>query len=364
MDLQLGLFPDDPPAPAPAGVGPAPVSAHLEETARRIPSTVRMGTSSWSFPGWEGVVWDRPASQTTLARDGLEAYARHPLLRTVGIDRTYYRTIGVDDFRAYADAVPADFRFLVKADRLLTSPTDPEAFGVREPNPRFLDPAYAVEEVVGPLWEGLGPKMGPLLFQFSPIPPNLVGGTPAFLERLFRFLAALPDGPLYALELRTPAFLDERYKELLEATGAAHCYNVHPAMTPLARQLELVSPFYQPALVIRWMLHAGLKYDDAKDRYAPFDRIVDEDVPSRERIATAVLDATVAERQAFVIVNNKAEGSAPLSVFRLAERLADWTAPASDAPPFTGAPDAASPVAGSTPAPSRSWPSSGDPHAP
>jgi uncharacterized protein YecE (DUF72 family) len=338
MDLQLGLFPDEPPPPEPAPVGPAPRSAELKELARRIPPTVRMGTSSWSFPGWEGIVWDRKASQAMLARDGLDAYARHPLLRAVGVDRTYYRSIGADDFRAYADAVPADFRFLVKADRLLTSPTDPEASGVRESNPRFLDPVYAVEEVVGPMRDGLGCRMGPLLFQFSPIPPNLVGGAGAFFDRLFRFLTALPEGPLYAVELRTPSFLNDRYRELLEATGAAHCYNVHPSMAPLSRQLELVSPFYQPALVVRWMLHAGLKYEVAKDRYAPFDRIVDEDVPSRELIATAVLDAAVAERPAFVIVNNKAEGSAPLSVRRLAERLADWTAPPSDAPPFTGAP--------------------------
>ena len=31
-----------------------------------------------------------------LARHGLEAYAKHPLLRTVGLDRTYYRPIGVE----------------------------------------------------------------------------------------------------------------------------------------------------------------------------------------------------------------------------------------------------------------------------
>jgi uncharacterized protein YecE (DUF72 family) len=338
MDLQLGLFPEEPAPPGRVGVGPAPRSRDLIDLARRLPATVRLGTSSWSFPGWEGIVWDRKASQATLAGDGLGAYARHPLFRTVGLDRTYYRSITAADFRAYADVVPSDFRFLVKADRLLTSPTDPEAYGVRGPNPKFLDLEYALEYVVGPMQEGLGSKAGPLLFQFPPIPPNLVGGAAAFLDRLFGFLAALPEGPLYAVELRTPSFLNERYRELLESTTIAHCYNVHPSMTPLARQLALVSPFYQPALVVRWMLHAGLPYEVARDRYAPFDRIVDEDAPSREQIVTAVLDAAVAERPAFVIVNNKAEGSAPVSVRRLAERMADWVAPPSDAPPFSGAP--------------------------
>ena len=72
------------------------------------------------------------------------------------------------------------------------------------------------------------------------------------------------------------------------------------------------------------MLHAGFRYEVAKERYAPFDRIVDEDLASRERIAVAVLDALIAERGVFVIANNKAEGSAPLSIVRLAERIANW----------------------------------------
>ena len=324
MDVQLGLFPEDPPPRPTAGVAAAAVPVGVREVAERLPSRLRMGTSSWSFPGWAGIVWDRSVSATTLARDGLSAYARHPLLRTVGIDRTYYRSIGADDFRAYARAVPDDFRFLVKADRLVTSPTEPEGYGVRDLNPRFLDPVWAADEVVAPMVEGLGEKAGPLLFQFSPIHPNLVGGRGAFLTRLHRFLERLPEGPLYAVELRTPAFLTREYVELLEATGAAHCYNVHPAMAPLERQVAVVSPFYQPTLVVRWMLHAGLRYDAAKDRYEPFDRIVDEDAESRERIAQMVLDAAVAERGSFVVVNNKAEGSAPLSIVRLAERVAHW----------------------------------------
>lgn len=325
MNTQLGLFPDEPTRVV-APIGPADVPERLRSSARRLPASLRMGTSSWSFPGWAGIVYDRRATERTLARHGLEAYAAHPLLRSVGIDRTYYRTISAEDFRAYADSVPPDFRFLVKAERTLTSPLDPEARSVRVENPRFLDAEYAKAEVVGPMMDGLGEKAGPLLFQFSPMSPGAVGGTDAFVDRLHDFLRALPAGPLYAVELRTPAFLGKGYAEMLEAAGAAHCYNVHPSMAPLDRQLGRISPFYQPALVVRWMLHDGLQYQVARDRYEPFDRLVDEDRVSRERIAVAVLDALVAERPAFVIANNKAEGSAPLSIFRLAERIASWEA--------------------------------------
>jgi uncharacterized protein YecE (DUF72 family) len=229
-----------------------------------------------------------------------------------------------EQFRAYAEVVPDDFRFLVKADRLITSPIDPDVGGVRTRNPRFLDAHYASNEVVGPMVEGLGEKGGVLLFQFPPIPPNLVRGRAAFLERLEGFLTALPPGPIYAIELRTPAFLTGEYAGMLETTGAAHCYNVHPSMSPIARQLAVVQCFYQPALVVRWMLHSGFQYEAAKERYRPFDQIVDPDPDARECIARTVLDVTLAERPSFVIANNKAEGSAPLTLIQLAERIGDW----------------------------------------
>ena len=323
MTTQLGLF-DDVPTPGVTPVAPAPVPQELAAAAKRLPANLRLGTSSWSFPGWEGLVYDRRASETTLARYGLAAYARHPLLRTVGVDRGFYRPVPLEDFQGYAHVVPDDFRFLVKADRALTYPTDPGAAAFRGSNPFFLDPTYAIEKVVGPMVEGLGPKAGPLLFQFPPLAPNLVGGPGDFVRRLHRFLDALPPGPLYAVELRTPTLLTPEYVQVLEAVGAAHCYTVHPAMSTLEEQLRAVRPFEQPALVVRWMLHAGLKYEAAKDRYEPFDRIVDEDPDSLERITLAAFDALIAERAVFVVVNNKAEGSSPLSVFRLARRLAAW----------------------------------------
>jgi len=323
---QLGLFSSEE-LRGVSAVGPAAVSPALERTAGRLPAGLRLGTSSWSFPGWCSIVYDREASEDVLAREGLPAYAAHPLLRTVSVDRAFYRPVDRDQFGAWAADVPEDFRFLVKADRQITSPQDPEGGSGRSPNPRFLNAAYASAEIVRPMVDGLGSKLGGLIFQFPPIPPNLVGGQAAFLERLASFLASLPKSCLYAVELRTPAFLGERYAQILEATGAAHCYNVHPAMTPLARQLAVVRPYQQPALVVRWMLGHGQEYGSAKDRYHPFDRLVDEDPVTREVVARAVLDVSLAERDAYVIANNKAEGSAPLTLFRLAERIAGWRPP-------------------------------------
>jgi uncharacterized protein YecE (DUF72 family) len=326
MTQQLGLFHDsEPAAGAPVGsVGPARITDEVRGTAGALPPGARLGTSSWSFPGWSGIVYDREASASVLARSGLAAYARHPLFRTVGLDRTYYRPIPAETFRAYAEAVPDDFRFLVKADRRITLPGDPDAPTRGTPNRSFLDPVYAAREVVEPAVEGLGDKLGPLLFQFSPGGPEKFGGIRDFTERLGRFLRALPEGPLYAVELRTPELLTKAYRDVLEDVGAAHGYVVHPSMPALENQTSLLPPHHQPALVVRWMLGGDRGYQAARDRYEPFDRIVDEDGATRHAVGLAVLDALVAEQEAFVIANNKAEGSAPRTLERLADHIVRW----------------------------------------
>jgi uncharacterized protein YecE (DUF72 family) len=74
-------------------------------------------------------------------------------------------------------------------------------------------------------------------------------------------------------------------------------------------------------IVARWNLHAGRAYAEARADYFPFDRLVEEDEPTRAAIAELAARAAAAGRDVFVTINNKAEGSAPLSVLRLAEAI-------------------------------------------
>jgi uncharacterized protein YecE (DUF72 family) len=48
---------------------------------------------------------------------------------------------------------------------------------------------------------------------------------------------------------------------------------------------------------------------------------VEEDLPSRESLARLARAVAAAGRDVFITINNKAEGSAPLSVRWLAERI-------------------------------------------
>lgn len=316
---QPGLFGDDTGTSGP--IGPAPADQITRDLAAQLPPLIRLGTSSWSFPGWASIVYDRAASTADLARRGLRAYAAHPLMRTVGLDRTFYAPIPAAEFSAYRAGLPAGFSMLVKAwQGLLRPETDTGA-----PNPTFLDAAYARDQVIAPALLGLGEGLGPVLFQFSPLRLRDARAVSAFITRLDAFLAVMPAGVRTAVEVRNRELLTADLARTLAARGAAFCYSVHPSIPPPAEQARIFDPAAQPALVARWLLGHGRGYEEAKDLYAPFGRIAAPDGPSLHALAGLARIAIASGRHGWIIINNKAEGSAPLSVARLAHAIVNHT---------------------------------------
>lgn len=300
----------------------APTPEHVSWAAS-LPSEVRLGTMSWAYPGWRGLVYGREVPEGSLAQRGLAAYARHPLLGAVEIDRSYYEPLGVELLRAYAEQVPQTFRFLVKAHEHCTVQRYPlhARYGSKrgQLNPLYLDSGYATEAVVGPVHDALGARLGALLFQFSPSPQSQTAE--AFASELGSFLARLPTGVPYAVELRTPQLLGTHYAEALARGGAVHCHNAWSGMPSILTQAKQLPPVARNPLVVRWLLAPGEVYADARDRFRPFDRITREDLSVRSAIARLVVMAAARGVPALVLINNKAEGCAPESAFRLAHEI-------------------------------------------
>jgi uncharacterized protein YecE (DUF72 family) len=331
-----------PPAPARGGsnVEPAAVDEELQRLARRLPPSIHLGTSSWSFPGWQRIVYGGAHTEAQLARLGLAAYSRHPLLRAVGIDRGFYQPLTQQQYAGYASQVPEHFRFLVKAPALVTDALlRGERGAPAAENPSFLDPVLAREQFVEPALRGLGARAGPLVFQLSPLPrPMTADGGHEVIDSLGVFLRQLPrevDGmvPVYAVELRNAELLTPRFVRMLHDAAARLCVGIHAAMPAAARQAAALRAMDAPdadsddwqlkgPLVVRWSLHAGLRYEEAKNRYAPFDRLLDPDLITRGTLAHLAHVAIRSHQPAFIIANNKAEGSAPLTCIELARAIA------------------------------------------
>jgi len=309
-------------------VASAALDPAVAELAATVPQLLHLGTSSWSFPGWKGLVWAGDHTESRLAKEGLSAYAQHPLFRTVSLDRSFYRPLSASQYAAYAAQVPEHFRFVVKAPSLVTDAVVRAAEGRgMQANPAFLDPSLAIGEFVQPALEGLGSRIGALVFQLSPLPGNWLARLPEFFERLETMLVALPplpDGATVAVEVRDSQLLAPEFAALLKRTGATYCVGLHAKMPPIEAQLPMLRALWPGPLVCRWNLHrkhGAYGYEEAKNLYEPFNMLVDPDPQTRDVLARVIVATTAAGFHSYVTINNKAEGCAPLSVQELAKAV-------------------------------------------
>ncbi|MBC7609949.1 MAG: DUF72 domain-containing protein [Polaromonas sp.] len=345
--MQDALFPGDPDDELPtplaldkitlkakansSRVAPQPPDPAHMQLASTLPVRARLGTSSWNYPGWAGLVWDGDYIDIQLSKHGLAAYAQHPLHRSVSLDRAFYRPLTASQYSAYAAQVGDDFRFVVKGPALVTDATVRGEKGQAvQPNPAFLSAELAVQEFAQPALQGLGTKLGVLVFQISPLPAALHSRMPELLRKLAAMLQALPSlavlapDAVIAVEVRDPIWLTPEFASVLRQSGATYCLGVHAKMPPIEGQLPLLRALWPEPLVCRWNLHrmhGAYGYEDAAERYQPYARLVDVDLETRALLAKVVNATTRAGYNAYVTVSNKAEGCAPLSVVGLAQEI-------------------------------------------
>lgn len=114
--------------------------------------------------------------------------------------------------------------------------------------------------------EGLAHRLGPFIFEFQRWGLEPTG----FLVQLDRFLERLPPGPAYAIEVRNPAILSPRYRDILQAHGAAHVYNHWTAMPPLSEQHQrLTGICTAPFNVLRLLTPLGLAMSRRSNGVSP-----------------------------------------------------------------------------------------------
>ena len=330
MPHQPSLFPEDGEGPpGPQGAASEALAERFERLrpiAAALPPGVRFGTSSWSFPGWSGLVYPARRTEVQLAREGLREYAKHPLFATVGVDRSYYARVPDEDFRRYANQLPEGFPCCCKAPALVTSALKPER-GHAEPNPEFLSADRFIADLLEPVGRVFRPHAGPFVLQFPPLLRRSGLDRAVFIDGLDRFLGRLPRDFQYAVEVRDLKLLGADYVQVLARHGAAHVYNAWTAMPLPGEQARVVPVDVMPFVMVRLLLRPGATYEEQRESFAPFDRLAAPDEAMRDQVVDLVGKAVARAVPAYVLVNNKAEGSSPLTIEALAERIAAGVGP-------------------------------------
>jgi uncharacterized protein YecE (DUF72 family) len=240
----------------------------------------------------------------------------------VGNDATFYRPPTANQLRRYLNQIPEDFEMCCKVWEEITIPSYAQQarYGVRagQPNPRFLDAKLFNDLVLTPYREArFEPHAGPFLFEFQ----RHGMSAEEFVGKLDGFFGQLPKDFHYAVEIRNAGLLSPLYQDMLARHGVAHVYNHWSYMPPLLDQHQRMGAFTAPFTVLRLLTPLNMSYEAAKKRAEPYNKIVGELPDMRRETVRLVKQAVAENRQAYVLVNNRSEGNAPLTVQALAEQL-------------------------------------------
>ena len=199
----------------------------------QIPN-LRLGTSSWSSQDWVGVFY--PAG--TAPADFLSEYAKH--FDIVEADSTFYRTPSAAMVRNWHARTPPGFQVAAKFPQVITH------------EKVLVDCSDELSEFLKTM-DLLGDKLGPLLLQFPYFNKQAFPQAQDFVARLSSFLAQLPRGYAYAVELRNKYWINSRLLDLLRARNIALALIDHSWMTPInqlvAKQDVLTADF----AYLRWL---------------------------------------------------------------------------------------------------------------
>ncbi len=279
---------------------------------------IRIGTCSWKYPSWSGLVYSAPKGINYL-----EEYAC--TYDSVEVDQWFWSLFAGDKVKLpdesvvaeYRQAVGDDFRFTVKVPNSLSlthhyksKKSDP-----LEPNPHFLS-VDLWESFLGSL-SGIHDVLGPLILQFEYLNKQKMKGRPQFLEQLSGFLKAIPAGPEIAVELRNARYVDASWFDFLRDHDACPVLLQGYWMPSI---IELYTKFKkelaaQKMVIIR--LHGGDRKEIEKRTGKKWDQVVEPRDTELGDVSRLADELAAGGTQVFVNVNNHYEGSAPRTIEKL-----------------------------------------------
>jgi uncharacterized protein YecE (DUF72 family) len=156
-----------------------------------------VGTSGYSYKEWKGTFYPQDLPDKQM----LHFYGER--FRSVEINNTFYRMPKASVLEAWAQEVPPDFKFVLKASQRITHMQ------------RLKDAGDSVSYLLK-VAVALNDRLGPLLFQ---LPPYLKKDVP----RLREFLALLPRDCRSAFEFRHESWFNDEVFGLLREHQVALC---------------------------------------------------------------------------------------------------------------------------------------------
>lgn len=242
---------------------------------------IRIGIGGWTYPPWRGSFYPAKLPQSKE----LEYASRQ--LRAIEINGTFYGRQSRKSWEGWAETVPDDFQFTVKASRFCVS------------RARLADGQEGITNFFDQGLSALGPKLGPILWMLAPrrrFEREDIGG---FLNLLPKTLDGLP--LRHAIEPRHESFADEHFFDLCREHDVAVVFGDSDDFPCV--EADTASFTYARLQRMREEVSTGYE-DSALDAFADRAR-----------------DWQESGRDAYIFMINGAKERAPAAALALQERL-------------------------------------------
>jgi uncharacterized protein YecE (DUF72 family) len=252
-----------------------------------------LGTSSFTATGWQ----DSFYPQGMRSRDFLSYYASK--FQTVEIDSTFYGTPSASTVTRWNEKTPRDFVFAVKVPQVVT-------------HEKVLVNCDAEFQEFLTTMDILGPKLGPLVFQFPVFDRWKFPKQDSFLTVLTPFLKKLPADHNFVIEIRNKTWLDARFADVLRE------YNVALALTDtsfMPRPWELKQKFDMVTADFAYVRWLGDRHGIEKITQV-WDKTVVDRRDDLKRWVDVLKDLVLNKklRKLFAFANNHYAGHGPATV--------------------------------------------------
>jgi uncharacterized protein YecE (DUF72 family) len=314
MSTNLPLFDDPTPA-----FDRATFAADLRKLADE---SIYLGGSSWKYEGWLNQIYtpQRYYSRGKFSQKLFEQRCLAEYAETFPIvcgDFSFYQFPTPEFWTKLFESAPGPMKFAFKVPEEITCKTYPNhpRYGPKagQPNLNFLSPEMFEEAFLQPL-QPYRERIAVFIFEFGTFSKKSYPEPKDFFTDLEAFLSRLPTGWRYSVEIRNEDYLDAAYFNVLRNHGVAHVFTSWNRMPPLYKQIDLAEAHTAQFTVVRGLLRAGRTYEQAVDAFKPYDRIQDPNPKTREAVAEVIRRARRKREPAYLFINNRLEGNAPMTI--------------------------------------------------
>ena len=162
---------------------------------------IRIGIGGWTYPPWRGVFYPDKLPQAKELE-----YASHALT-AIEINATFYGRQKPKSWETWEKVAPDGFQFAVKGSRYCVSRS------------KLAESAESIANFFGQGFEVLGPKLGPILWQFAHFRRFNRDDIAAFIDLLPERLGGI--ALRHVIEPRHESFKDNKFFELCRARNVA-----------------------------------------------------------------------------------------------------------------------------------------------